>query len=180
MMASRPLIAAILALYTSSIDAQVASLSGISKTTTLLTQTNRFIIEVDDASKIPTKRSLERASPHEILYTYLEERDVSYEVDVEYDTADIFVGAAVTLADTQDAAELGDTEGIKAIRPVRVYPPPTLPWWDVVAEDDTPDIQTTHVLRGVDKVHAEGNFGAGILVGIIDTGTIPIHRPGGF
>lgn len=36
--------------------------------------------------------------PHKILYTYLEERDVSYEVNKEYDTADIFVGAAVTLA----------------------------------------------------------------------------------
>ncbi len=53
-----------------------------------------------------------------------------------------------------------------------------------MAEDDTPDIQTTHtltvrpsqlvfvyhqmlnMLKGVDKVHAEGNFGAGILVGM--------------
>ncbi|PBK73461.1 subtilisin-like protease [Armillaria solidipes] len=181
-MVSTSLVAATLALYTISVNAQVASLSGIAKTTTLLTQTNKFIIEVDDATKIPTKRSLEGASPHEILYAYLEERDVSYEVNKEYDTADIFVGAAVTLADAQDAAELGATEGIKAIRPVRVYPPPTLPRWDVVAEDDTPDIQTTHTLTGVDKVHAEGNFGAGILVGIIDTGVDYTHPAlgGGF
>ncbi|KAK0462601.1 subtilisin-like protease [Desarmillaria tabescens] len=174
-MVSTSLVAAVLALYAGSVNAQVASLSGIAKTTTLLTQTNKFIIEVDDASQIPTKRSLKGASPHEILYAYLEERDVSYEVDKEYNTADIFVGAAVTLAGAQDAAELGATEGIKAIRPVRVYPPPKLPRWDVVTEDDTPDIQTTHVLTGVDKVHAEGNFGAGILVGIIDTGVDYTH-----
>lgn len=51
-----------------------------------------------------------------------------------------------------------------------------------MAEDDTPDIQTTHALTGVDKVHAEGNFGAGILVGIIDTGVDYTHPAlgGGF
>ncbi|KAK0505223.1 subtilisin-like protease [Armillaria luteobubalina] len=177
-MFSKSLVAVTLVLCTISVNAQVASLSGIAKTTTLLTQTNKFIIEVDDATKIPAKRSLEGASPHEILYAYLEERDVSYEVNTEYDTADIFVGAA----DAQDAAKLSTTEGIKAIRPVRVYPPPKLPRWDVLAEDDTPDIQTTHALTGVDKVHAEGNFGAGILVGIIDTGVDYTHPAlgGGF
>lgn len=61
-MVSTSLVAATLALYTISVNAQVASLSGIAKTTTLLTQTNKFIIEVDDATKIPTKRSLEGAS----------------------------------------------------------------------------------------------------------------------
>ncbi|KAK0476849.1 subtilisin-like protease [Armillaria novae-zelandiae] len=180
-MFAKSLVAFTLALCTIS-NAQVASLSGITKTTTLLTQTNKFIIEVDDATKIPTKRSLQGASPHEVLYAYLKERDVSYEVNTEYDTADIFVGAAVTLTDAQDAVELSATEGIKAIRPVRVYPPPKLPRWDVLAEDDTPDIQTTHTLTGVDKVHAEGNFGAGILVGIIDTGVDYTHPAlgGGF
>jgi subtilisin family serine protease len=37
------------------------------------------------------------------------------------------------------------------------------------------DTESTHIMCGVDKLHAEGLAGAGIKIGIIDTGFDYLH-----
>ncbi|KAJ7594531.1 subtilisin-like protease [Mycena floridula] len=149
-------------------------ISSIKRVTNLPDVPNAFIIEVDTASHIPTKRTL---SPHENLYAALKERDVGFDVKKEFDSSGLFVGAFVTL---QDAKKLATTPGIKAIRPVKRIPRPARPVSThvVTGKDDPqvpPDTESTHVITGVDKLHAQGITGKGIKIGIIDTGIDYTH-----
>ncbi|KAI0049851.1 subtilisin-like protease [Auriscalpium vulgare] len=76
--------------------------------------------------------------------------------------------------------------GVVAIRPVIKVPAPDPVKVHVISGSSDPEIpkdtQSTHVLTGVDKLHAEGRFGAGIKIGIIDTGVDYTHPSlgGGF
>jgi hypothetical protein len=65
---------------------------------------------------------------------------------------------------------------IQALRPVISIPSPKgqLKKLEVVKSRSDPsvpaDTESTHILTGVDKLHAQGIFGKGIKIGIIDTG----------
>jgi hypothetical protein len=83
---------------------------------------NEFIIEVDNLSNIPTKRSFARSL--DVVYAHLQERAVSFDVKKEFDFAGLFVGAAVSINTPQDAATLANAPGVKLIRPVIQYHPP--------------------------------------------------------
>ncbi|EEB90703.1 hypothetical protein MPER_11053 [Moniliophthora perniciosa FA553] len=52
----------------------------------------------------------------------------------------------------------------------------------VESTDFIPDTQSTHVMTGVDKLHAQGITGEGIKIGVIDTGVDYMHPAlgGGF
>ncbi|KAG6919367.1 hypothetical protein DXG01_006916 [Tephrocybe rancida] len=142
--------------------------SDVKRVTTLPTIPNKFIVEVDSLADIPSKRSL---SPHEELYAALKKRRIGFEVNKEYNSHGLFVGAALTLTNSQDAAALLDTAGVKAIRPVRTFQRPAPIKVQVVKSPQDagvpPDSQSTHILTGVDKLHAEGITGKGIKIGIV-------------
>ncbi|KAF9474706.1 pyrolysin [Pholiota conissans] len=142
------------------------------KISNLPTVPNKFIIEVDDLASIPNKRSFTRSL--DAVYSALNARDVQYEVNKEYDTDGVFVGAALTLSSAEDVRAVEETPGVKAIRPVRAFKQPILAKKHVVTGHNDPELPadtlSTHVMTGVDKLHAEGNVGAGIKIGIIDTG----------
>ncbi|RDB16703.1 Minor extracellular protease vpr [Hypsizygus marmoreus] len=158
-------------------------LSSVKRESNLPTVANKFIVEVDTLSSIPDKRDL---SPHEYLYEVLKKRDVSFEVNKEFNSQGLFVGAALTLTDAQDATSLLNAPGIKAIRPVRKFNRPVPVKQHVVTGRNDPaippDSQSTHILTGVDKLHAEGITGKGIKIGILDTGIDYTHPAlgGGF
>ncbi|KAJ7268650.1 peptidase S8/S53 domain-containing protein [Mycena haematopus] len=152
-----------------------ASLSSVQRVTNLGTVPNKFIVEFTQASEIPTKRSL--GTPHELLYRPLQERRISFNVDKEYNAPGIFIGASLFLNNTQDVANILQTEGVLAIRPVRTFPRPVPVFSKQVSPGDPglPDSESTHITTGVDKLHAKGITGKGIRVGIIDTGTDYTH-----
>ncbi|KAI0049871.1 subtilisin-like protease [Auriscalpium vulgare] len=144
----------------------------------------KFIVEVDSSSNIPGKRSID--APHANILRHLSERGVGFNVSHEYNSPGLFVGAAITLDDANDAKELQQAPGVIAIRPVIVVPAPKPVESHIISGPNDanvpPDTQSTHVLTGVDKLHAEGRFGAGIKIGIIDTGVDYTHPSlgGGF
>ncbi|KIM45529.1 hypothetical protein M413DRAFT_442200 [Hebeloma cylindrosporum] len=142
------------------------------KVSTLPTVPNKFIIEVDQLADIPNKRSFKRSL--DAIYSDLQARDILYEVLKEFDTEGIFVGAALSLDTAKDAIAVANTPGVKAIRPVRSFKAPELVERHVLSGKSDPQLPpdsfSTHVMTGVDKVHAEGNIGNGIKIGIIDTG----------
>lgn len=87
-----------------------ASLSGVNRVTNLPIVSNKFIVEVAEASEIPTKRALGTVGlavdstsishsfqPHELLYRSLTERKISFDVHKEFDAPGIFIGAVLTL-----------------------------------------------------------------------------------
>ncbi|KAF6763347.1 pyrolysin [Ephemerocybe angulata] len=138
---------------------------------------NRFIIEIDTAANIPSKRSFERR--HDAIYSALRERGIKLKVDREFDSADLFTGAAVTLKSSDDVAVVLNTPGIKAIRPVVLIPRPIPASVKAVTDKSDPAVpktpQSTHIMTGVDKLHAEGLTGKGVKIGIIDTGIDYTH-----
>ncbi|KAF9446345.1 subtilisin-like protease [Macrolepiota fuliginosa MF-IS2] len=153
-------------------------ISSVPRKSNLPTVANKFIVEVNDVANIPTaKRSL--ASPHELLYAHLKTRDVSFHVTKEFKAEGLFVGAAITLENPQDAISLQDAPGVTAIRPVRMFDSPKPVFKHVVTGPDDPaippDSESTHILTGVDKLHAQGILGSGIKIGIIDTGIDYTH-----
>ncbi|KAJ6594234.1 subtilisin-like protease [Mycena capillaripes] len=152
-----------------------ASLSGVERVTNLPSLPNKFIVEVAEASDIPSKRAI--GTPHEQLYRSLRERKISFDVNKEYDAPGIFVGAALTLTNTQDVANILSTDGVLAIRPIRSFPRPVPVSSKVVSPGDAglPDSESTHITTGVDKLHARGITGKGIKIGILDTGIDYTH-----
>ncbi|THG94885.1 hypothetical protein EW026_g6671 [Hermanssonia centrifuga] len=106
----------------------------------------------------------------------MRKRNVGFGVDKEFNSPGLFVGAAVTLSDSNDKAKIADISGVKAIRPVVVVPAPKPVSVHVVTGVDDPaippDTESTH---GVDKLHAQGIAGSGIKIGIIDTGIDYTH-----
>ncbi|KAF8187464.1 pyrolysin [Pholiota molesta] len=138
---------------------------------------NQFIIEVDELSNIPTKRSFARSL--DAVYASLQERAIGFDVNKEYDASGLFVGASVTVKSAQDVAAIANTPGVKAIRPVvRIAAPKPVFSHVVTGLTDPlvpPDSESTHILTGVDKLHAQGIIGTGIKIGIIDTGIDYTH-----
>ncbi|EJD48275.1 subtilisin-like protein [Auricularia subglabra TFB-10046 SS5] len=99
--------------------------------------------------------------------------------------SDVFVGAALALTNPDDIAKLGAIKGVKAVRPVpRVSSPKiTLGTMPDKAKYSTPsELFPPNIMTGVNKIHATGNKGKGIKVGIIDSGVDYTHPAlgGGF
>ncbi|KDR78150.1 hypothetical protein GALMADRAFT_224528 [Galerina marginata CBS 339.88] len=107
------------------------------------------------------------------VYASLTEKSVRFDVTKEFNSAGLFVGFF------QDAVAIANTPGVKAIRPVvRFNQPRPINSHVVTGPNDArlpPDGESTHVLTGVDKLHAQGIIGTGIKVGIIDTGIDYTH-----
>ncbi|KAJ7282918.1 subtilisin-like protease [Mycena rebaudengoi] len=149
-------------------------LSSIKRVTNLGTVPNKFIVEVKAASDIPSKRD---GTPHARLYNSLRERKIGFNVHNEYDAPGLFVGAALTLTDVKDVADVLNSEGVVAIHPIQTYsrPNPVSVKAVSVGDKGLPDAQSTHVQTGVDKLHAKGIFGKGIKIAILDTGIDYTH-----
>ncbi|KAH6629914.1 peptidase S8/S53 domain-containing protein [Chaetomium sp. MPI-SDFR-AT-0129] len=101
----------------------------------------------------------------------------------------LFKGASIQLKDTQNAervaAKVAALPQIKAVYPVRRYPLPrhtVHSTGDAAAEylakrqgDDGEDKFTTHLMTQVNRFRDTGVTGAGIKIGVIDTGTDYLH-----
>ncbi|KAF9467400.1 pyrolysin [Collybia nuda] len=166
----------LLVLWSASTALAAVPLSSIKRVSNVPIVANKFIVEVEDLSSFsPNKRS-PYASPHEALYTSLRKRDIGFEVDKEFNVEGLFVGAVLTL---KDITAIQNTPGVKAIRPVRKFQRPVPVKSHVVTGlDDAaipPDTESTHILTGVDKLHAQGITGKGVKIGILDTGIDYTH-----
>ncbi|PFH48554.1 hypothetical protein AMATHDRAFT_76669 [Amanita thiersii Skay4041] len=143
-------------------------LSSVNLDTNLPIVPNRFIIEVSNSGNLPQSQSLEKRRPHDILYESLKKRGVGFDIDKEFDSQGLFVGAAVTL---KDVAAVVNAPGVVAVRPVRkIQRPEPIDQRAVSGPNDPaipPDIESTHIITGVDKLHAEGITGKGIKIGML-------------
>ncbi|KAF7376432.1 Subtilisin-like protease [Mycena sanguinolenta] len=125
---------------------------------------NAYIVEFSEEAL--SRRSL--ISRHEV-YAAISQKGIPFSIGEEYDTPGIFTGAAIWLSSPGDVAKLSEIPGVQAIRPVVKVPAPKPVGLTVVKNPMTtglPDSYSTHVMTGVDKVHARGIFGSDINIGM--------------
>ncbi|KZO98808.1 subtilisin-like protease [Calocera viscosa TUFC12733] len=131
---------------------------------------NAYIVEFESSTDLTR-----RTSPHSDFYAGLEDAGIEYSVRTEYSVPELFVGAALELADASHYQALSSIGGVKTIKPLHLYPPPNpvsiMTWAPGENPPSLPDTESTHVMTGVDKLHAEGFTGRDIKVAVIDTGT---------
>ncbi|KAJ3521240.1 hypothetical protein NMY22_g12392 [Coprinellus aureogranulatus] len=151
-----------------------SSIKGASRLPTI---PNKIIVEVDKAANIPNKRAYARAI--DAVYDSIKARDVEFEVNKEYDSPGYFVGASLTITSTSDASALDDIPGLQNVYPVTTFKIPVLDDTHIVTEPGDPralpSTVSSHVITGVDRVHARGFFGKGIKIAIIDSGIDYMH-----
>ncbi|KAG8885080.1 hypothetical protein FRB97_002245 [Tulasnella sp. 331] len=169
-----------------SISAKV-DLNSIPRVNSLQVVPNAYIVELANPHDLQGSPAAKRSySPHREFYKSLKTRDVTWDVQQEYDEGGVFVGAAVTLQDDSDLHALASVQGVQGIHPVYMHERPSpLDVHVPTGKDDAKlpvDTFSTHHMTSVDKVHAEGNLGKGIKIGIIDTGIDYTHPTlgGGF
>ncbi|KAJ6587227.1 pyrolysin [Mycena vulgaris] len=126
---------------------------------------NAYIIELSDPQV--SKRTL--VSRHEEVYDAMRQLGIAFSIGQEYNTPEVLIGAAIRLF---DVAKLSEIPGVQAIRPVIKVPAPKPVSSTIITDPNAtglPDSFSTHVMTGVDKVHAQGNFGQGIKIGMTDS-----------
>ncbi|KAL9936412.1 hypothetical protein V8E36_004480 [Tilletia maclaganii] len=146
-----------------------------------------------------TKR--EDTTHHDALHSYLSKRKepVKYKTRYTFTDARIFSGLSLILDNDKDADELRSFPGVKRVSPLRLYKPAafqatvaspefvqTAVHGNVapasasgarysVSEVLKNDTFEPHIMTGVNKLHAQGYYGKGQTVGILDTGIDYTH-----
>ncbi|KAG8963824.1 hypothetical protein FRC00_004916, partial [Tulasnella sp. 408] len=134
-----------------------------------------YIVELDEPVDGLGRRSGE--NPHSALYTSLDKREAKWSLRRQYDVPGIFVGAAINAASETDLVALAEISHVVSISPVSKRPRPKPVGSRRFKNKNVHafDSFAPHVMTGVDKLHAEGIFGKGIRVAIIDSGVDYLH-----
>jgi len=107
---------------------------------------------------------------HAELFEQLDRRGVSWETGTKFNS-ELLHGVSITLKNVDDIDALNVMEVVKAIHPVSTYRRPRTFGKRVITERDGPKFaqdpkDSTHIMTGVDKLHAQGFKSKGIKIGV--------------
>ncbi|KAG9048750.1 hypothetical protein FS837_012113 [Tulasnella sp. UAMH 9824] len=173
----------LLALGSISAVSAAVDLSSIKRVSSANVVPGAYIVELDKPHGLG-RRSVVTA--HSALYRSLYERGASWDIRREYDVDGVFTGVSLNVESDKDLMALAEVPHVKSIKPVFLHPrPEPVTFYQPTGKNDPnlpPDTFSTHVMTGVDKLHAEGYTGKDIKVAVIDTGIDYLHPAlgGGF
>ncbi|KAG8859613.1 hypothetical protein FRB91_007499 [Serendipita sp. 411] len=149
-------------------------LSSIRRETSKNVVHGAYMVELDPSIGIASVTNGKRSiNPHAHLYEHMLKRDINWVTTQEYES-DLYTGAAVRLNSDDDLIKLAEINGVVALHPVYLHPQPQPVYQHTLTSPNDPelpkDTTSTHVMTGVDKLHAEGRFGAGVKIAVIDSG----------
>ncbi|KAG9048749.1 hypothetical protein FS837_012112 [Tulasnella sp. UAMH 9824] len=166
----------LLALGSISAVSAAVDLSSIKRVSSANIVPGAYIVELDKPNALG-RRSVVTA--HSALYRSLNERGASWDLRQEYDAEDVFTGVSLNVKSDKDLKALAEVPHVKSIKPVFIHPrPKPVSFYQPTGKNDPklpPDTFSTHVMTGVDKLHAEGYTGKGIKVAVLDTGIDYLH-----
>ncbi|KAH7096447.1 subtilisin-like protease [Auriculariales sp. MPI-PUGE-AT-0066] len=173
----------VVALAGASVASAVTPISSVRIKDSLSLHAGKYIVELEDAA---STRSFPTRDIHAQLFEQLDRRGVEWETNTKFESP-IFNAVSITLSNPDDIVALQALDGVKSVHPVKTYELPRTFNAHVLSGPSDPNLpkgspDSTHVMTGVDKLHAKGIKGKGIKVGIIDTG-VDYHHPslgGGF
>ncbi|KAL0953072.1 hypothetical protein HGRIS_007272 [Hohenbuehelia grisea] len=171
-------VAAVLSFAVQSSSAYV-SLSSIDRNDTGRYMPHSYIVEMASVNGLGGKRAYTGRTVHEEVYHSMRKRGILFDIFNEFDVSEIFVGASMKIESADDVSKVSEIPGVKAVRPVMRIPRPQV--FDAFTVSDPTDPRlpatpfSTHVMTGVNKLHAEGIYGEGIKIGIIDSGIDYTH-----
>lgn len=156
------------------VSAAFTSLSSVIPSLTASNTTTAYIVELSSAASNSSSKRKRSLTPHQDLYNELRRKDVAFSSGTEWHSEQIFVGVELVLNSLADLDAVANADNVVAVRPVLTFQPPALVrTHSLTGSSDPalpPDTQSTHVMTGVDMVHAGGNFGQDIKIGVIDSG----------
>ncbi|KAJ8509440.1 hypothetical protein ONZ45_g8388 [Pleurotus djamor] len=137
---------------------------------------NAYMVEMDD---LATLQRRDDEPIHDYVYRHMRRRGIGFDVKHEYNAPDIMVGASMRLQSADDIHSISNIPGVRHVQPVLRIRRPT-PITDIpVTGPEDPHVPSnalsTHIMTGVDKVNAQGYFGKGVRIGIVDTGIDYTH-----
>ena len=128
------------------------------------TVAGQVIVELAAGATIGA-RDLDNVDVHARFFEELDKRlPNKFTVGKKF-ASEVFTGASLTLKSIDDVKAIAATKGVLSVRPVTVYDRP-----EVIKSElpklDKPDQFPPNIMTGADKIHATGNIGKGIKVGM--------------
>jgi len=108
---------------------------------------------------------------HAELFEQLDRRGVSWETGTKFESR-LFNGVSITLESAEDIKSLHVMDVVKAIYPLRTYESPRTFNKRIITRDSegssisSEPRDSTHIMTGVDKLHAQGFKGKGVKIGV--------------
>ncbi|QRV81567.1 minor extracellular protease vpr protein [Ceratobasidium sp. AG-Ba] len=115
------------------------------------------------------------ATAHAELEHDLRKRGVAYTITRVFSDSQIWNGVTVQVDDPSDLVKVAQAAGVTSINRNYLHDLPKRVAAAELPSPGTTDTLSTHPMTGVDKMHAKGVFGKGIIVGLIDSGIDYTH-----
>jgi len=124
----------------------------------------QVIVELAPGTTIGA-RDLDNVDVHARFFEELDKRlPNKFTVGKKFNS-EVFTGASLTLKSIDDVKAVAATKGVLGVRPVNVYGRPEVTKSEL-PKVDKPDQFPPNIMTGADKIHATGNIGEGIKVGM--------------
>jgi hypothetical protein len=123
---------------------------------------NRVIVELESTSVLGAR---DVGDAHAHFFEELDRRAPGFKVGRKFNSP-VFTGASIQVENLEDIKHIAAISGVKSVHRIPIIPSPKITVTEAPRLGFDPGQYPPIVQTGVDKVHATGNKGKGIKVGM--------------